>query len=373
MKSLGREQIARLYELAQERSEQSRRVLVENIADLFLSPEGRLNEHQRVLMTDLLHRLLSDMEVTVRKELAEHLNEYDGVPPDLMIMLANDAIEIARPILEKSDVLRDEDLIEIIRTRSDEHRLCIAMRDHVSEAVSDVLVEEGSPNVVEALLKNSHAEISKSAMSYLVAESRRVDRFQEPLLSRHDLPPELAHRMFWWVSAALRRRILQDFSHMNVAHLDKALQGATRQAIAGHNPQASADAAALTLAGHMAEQGQLTISFLAQALRQQKIPVFLAGLSKLSGVSLAVARRIFDDHAGDSLAVLFRAMDASRQEFTSIFLFLADVRGGRKARPLSVVKEILELYDAISVSNAKAALVYWQRDSDYQRALNDIQ
>jgi uncharacterized protein (DUF2336 family) len=372
MKSLGREQIARLYELAQERSEKSRRVLVENIADLFLSPEGRLNEHQRVLMTDLLHRLLSDMEVTVRKELAEHLNAYDGVPPDLMVMLANDSIEIARPILEKSDVLRDEDLIEIIRTRTDEHRLCIAMRDHISEAVSDALVEEGSPNVVEALLKNPHAEISKSAMAYLVAESRRVDRFQEPLLSRHDLPPELAHRMFWWVSAALRRKILTDFSHMNVAHLDQALEGATKKAIAEHNPQQGADAAALKLVEHMDEQGQLTLKFLAQALKQQKIPVFLAGLSQLSGISMTVVRRIFDDQAGDSLAVLFRAMDASREEFTSIFLFLADVRGGRKPRPLSVVREILDLYDAISVSNAKAALAYWQRDSDFQRAVNDI-
>jgi uncharacterized protein (DUF2336 family) len=288
-----------------------------------------------------------------------------------MRLLANDAIEIARPILEKSDVLRDEDLIEIIRTRTDEHRLCIAMRDRVSEAVSDALVEEGSPNVVEALLKNPHAEISKSAMSYLVAESRRVDRFQEPLLLRHDLPPELAHRMFWWVSAALRRKILTDFTDMNVAHLDVALQGATRKAIAAHNPKESADATALELVKHMAAQGQLTMPFLAQALRQQKVPVFLAGLSQMSGISMTVARRIFDDQAGHGLAVLFRAMDATRQEFTSIFLFLADVRGGRKARPMSFVKEILELYDAISVANAKSALTYWQRDGDFQRALDD--
>lgn len=373
MTSIGREQIARLYDLARQRSDESRRVLVENIADLFLTPQGRLNEHQRVLMTDILHKLISDLEAVIRKELAERLVQFDNVPPELMRLLANDQIEIARPILEQCDLLRDEDLIEIVRSRSDEHRLVIAMRAKLSEAVSDAVVDEGSPNVIEVLLKNQNAEISERAMAYLVAESRRVDRFQEPLLSRHDLPPKLAHQMFWWVSAALRRKILADFSELNLADVDTALQEATKSAIEAHDPKSNSETAALALVERLAAAGKLSVGFLLQALRQQKIPVFVAGLAHLADISVKVAWRIFHDEAGESFAVLCRAIDLNRQDFTSLYLYLSDARAGRRVRPTSVVKNILDLYDAISVTNAKAALVYWQRDAAYQEALDDVE
>src|SRR5690606_15858288 len=231
MKSIGSEQVARLFALAQEKSEKSRRLLVENIADLFLAPEGRLTEHQRMLMTDILYKLLSELELAVRKELAANLAAREEAIPELVKLLANDQIEIARPVLERSEVLRDQDLIEVVKMRSEEHRLSVAIRSRVSEKVSEALIAESGADVIEALLKNPNAEISERAMEYLVAESRRVDRFQEPLLSRHDLPQELAQRMFWWVSAALRRRILVRFSDFDVAALDAALQTATQRAI----------------------------------------------------------------------------------------------------------------------------------------------
>ena len=94
-------------------------------------------------------------------------------------------------------------MIEIIKHRTQEHMLVVAGRDAVSEDVSDALVDEGDENVVEMLLRNSDAALSRHAMEFIVEQSKRVDRFQQPLLRRSDLTPELAHRMFWWVSAAL--------------------------------------------------------------------------------------------------------------------------------------------------------------------------
>lgn len=372
MNPIGREQVARLYELAQDKTERSRRVLVENISDLFLTREGRLTEHQRTLMTDILHKLIADLEGVVRTELSTLLMQADNVPPELLRVLANEQIEIARPILEKSTLLRDADLIEIVRNRSDEHRLSIAMRARVSEQVSDVLIEEGSTDVIEALLKNQDAKLSEEAMDYLVAESRRVDRFQEPLLSRHDLPAGLAHRMFWWVSAALRRRILTDYSGMDPVGLDGALQDATRRAIASQDPRESALDRSQRLVARLSETGELTINFLTRSLKQQKIPVFVAGLSRLSGVNLRTAWRIFTDKGGESFAVLCRAIDVSRSDFASLFLIVTEARGGQHVRPTAFLKEILDLYDAISVANARAALTYWQRDDAYQQALDDV-
>nr|WP_279347149.1 DUF2336 domain-containing protein [Govania unica] len=298
--------------------------------------------------------------------------EGGSAPPELLRLLANEQIEIARPILEKSTLLRDVDLIEIVHNRSEEHRLTIAMRARVSEQVSDALIEEGGADVIETLLKNPDAKLSGEGMEYLVAESRRVDRFQEPLLSRHDLPSELAHRMFWWVSAALRRRVLVDFSSVDPTGLDRMLQDATRRAIASHEPGDSVAERSVRLVARLSESGQLTIGFLKCSLRQQHLSVFVAGLGRLSGVNATTVWRIFRDKGGESFAVLCRSMDMSRNDFASLFLTLAEARGGQHVRPTSFLKEILDLYDAISVANARAALTYWQRDDAFQQALDDV-
>ena len=225
---------AGLIKLAQDSTKGSKEALMENITDMFLSPDGRLNDHERVLMNDIMVKLLKNVEKKIRKGLSERLAESDEISIELVTMLANDHIEVARPVLEKSALLKDEDLVETIRNRTDSHRLSIAIREHVSETVSDELIEHGNEDVIEALIQNSNAELSKASMDYLVQESRSVDRFQEPLLNRNDLSFELVHKMYWWVSAALRRKIVAEFD-IDETLLDDALEDATKEVIEKHN------------------------------------------------------------------------------------------------------------------------------------------
>ena len=177
-----------LLKLAKSKSAGSKHLLMENISDLFLSDSGRLSEHERVLMNDIMVKLLKDVETKIRKALAERLAESEEMSFELVALLANDTIDVAHPILSKSTLLQDEQLIEIIRNRTDSHRMSIAIRAHISTQVSDQLVEHGNEDVLEALIKNENAEISELSMNYLVDESRTVDRFQEPLLNRNDIP-----------------------------------------------------------------------------------------------------------------------------------------------------------------------------------------
>ena len=163
-------------------------------------------------MTDILHKLIHDVEMEVRRDLSERLADNSDAPHDLVVMLANDEIEVARPLLLKSGVLRDADLIEVIKERTQEHILQVARRDTLSEAVTDAIVSRGEDDVIETLINNADAVMSRRALQFLVERSKRVDRFQRPLILRGDLPPGLAHRMFWWVSAALRQHILTSFS-----------------------------------------------------------------------------------------------------------------------------------------------------------------
>ncbi|MCF6195251.1 MAG: DUF2336 domain-containing protein [Emcibacter sp.] len=357
-----------LLRLAQEKSVTSRNELVENISDLFLSPEGRLNEHERALMNDVLLKLINSVEKSVRKELSKRLSTIDDVSPELAAKLADQSIEIAEPMLTKSGVLKDEQLIEIIRNRTDAHRMAIAIRFHVSEDVSSELIELGSEDVVEALVNNENAEISELSMKYLVAESRNLDRFQEPLLSRHDLPAELAYQMYWWVSAALRRKIIVEFNVDNT-QMDDALEMATKTAIQNHGATDGIMRTALRLAKELAGKGELDIIFLRGCLRQEKINLFVAGLSELTGLDVDIIWRAIRERTGESLAIIAKSLDIDRDIFASIFLLVVQSRTGGRARTTGLVNSILSLYDDIKVKNAKVAVRHWQRDLGYQNAI----
>ena len=363
--------VTELLKLARTKSSEARSRLMENITDLFLSDSGRLSEHERALMSDILGKLIGQVEQEVRRELADALSRSGIDLPDIARLLANDEIEIARPLLERSGLLRDPDLVEIIRMRTDEHRMAITLREDLSEQVTDALVEYGGEDVIESLLNNHDAQLSKRAMEYLVAESRRADRFQEPLVMRGDLPGDLAYRMFWWVSAALRKRILTE-CEIDPVRLEHAMRRAAGAVIVDQDSEQSAYVRAQKLVRRMAENGELTVQFLVNALRQQRIAIYVAGLAELGGINFRTAWRIFSDPGGESFAILARAVGVERNQFTNMFLLAVQAREGASAKSPGVLNSILSLFDAVSEENAKGALLVWQRDSAYQTAIENL-
>lgn len=354
--------------LAQDKSFSARNELVENISDLFLSPEGRLNEHERALMNDVLLKLIKTVEKSVRKELSKRLATIEDVSPELAAKLANETIDIAEPMLLKSGVLKDEQLIEIVRERSEAHRMTIAIRAHVSEEVSSELIENGSEDVIEALISNENAQLSDLSVKYLVAESKNVDRFQEPLLNREDLPVDLAYRMYWWVSAALRRKIILEFE-VDGTQIDDAIEMATKAALKSHDNDDGIMRTALNLAREMARRGDLNITFLRSCLRQEKINLFIAGLSEMTGLDVKIVWRAIRERTGESFAIISKSLEIDRDSFATLFLLVAQSRSGGRARATGLVNSILSLYDEIKVKNAKIAVRHWQRDFGYQNAI----
>jgi len=356
-----------LIKLAQDNSKGSKKVLMENISDLFLSSEGRLNDHERVLMNDIMVKLLKNVEKRIRTDLAERLADSDEMSLELVTMLANDHIEVAQPILEKSSLLKDEDLIETIRNRTDAHRLAIAIRAHVSTDVSEELIEHGSEDVIETLVRNENAELSQASIDYLVQESRSVDRFQEPLLNRNDLSFELAHKMYWWVSAALRRKIVAEFDVDQTA-LDDALEMVTKTVANKHDETEGVMSKAIHLVRNLAEQKKLNFDFVVSSLRQERINIAVAALAELSGLSVKIIWRVLRERNDESLAVISRAIGLEKNQFSSMFLLILQTNSGPKARSTSILNSMVKLYDTIQPDNARAAVRYWQRDFGYQEA-----
>ena len=358
-----------LVELARQKTADGRRVIFENIADLFISPEGRLNERESALMNDILHKLIHDVEMQVRRDLSERLADNGDAPHDLVVMLANDEIEVAKPILLKSDTLRDADLIQIIKERTQEHILQVAHRDSLTEAVTDVIVAKGEDDAIEALIGNADAALSRKAFNFLVERSKRVDRFQRPLIQRDDLPPALAHRMFWWVSAALRQHILQSYS-VDEAMVDDFLRDSAETAIEKNERERVATTAAEALVNGLADRGELTLDFILRSLRNGEVQLFITALAHRARIDVATARRIVFDTGGEPLAVLCRAVGMEQSDFATTYLLTRRPNGN--ALGAMVTPKVAELFGSLTSDTAMAALRYWKQDDNFLRAQSEL-
>ena len=203
--------MARLVGVAHQPDQASRSHLAQQLSDICLASGRNLSARERTLFFDILRHLIHQVEMQVRKSLAERLSVRSDAPHDLVFQLANDVIEVAYPLLVKSMVLDDADLIELILSKAEAHQQAITKRPEVSLSVTETLVGTGNDEVIQSLLKNEAAEIMPATMMRLVDQSLETESFREVLLRRRDMKPELARRMYTWVGDALREYINDSF------------------------------------------------------------------------------------------------------------------------------------------------------------------
>jgi uncharacterized protein (DUF2336 family) len=361
-----------LLALARLRSDESRAELFAVIGDLFHARNDVLSAQERALMLDILEKLLRDVARDVRRKLALRLADAPGVPRELAVMLANDEIDVATPILLRSPALQDIDLIEVIRHRSRQHILTVAMRRDVSSTLSDALVETGDRDVIRILLENQDAAISRSTLAYLVEQSKAVDEFQEPLVRRADLSVALARRMVYWVAAALRHALVERFD-IDIDTLDDRLQPVVQEEASDAIAEAEADSAADVLSRALGDARQLTPRLMLQALRKGEIQLFEAMFAEMSGLRLQLVNRLAYEPGGQGLAVASRGIGLNREEFATIFLLTRRARSAAGAFAPADLGRALEFFDRLTHAAAETVLTRWRRDPDYLFAIRSIE
>ena len=361
-----------LLRLAHDRSAAARRDLVEIISDLFFDQNRVLSERERATMSDILRQLIHDVEISVRKHLAIRLSDEPQAPSELVYALANDNAEIAHPILMRSDVLKDTQLIEIIRNRDLEHQLSVAMRDSVSESVSGTLVETGEVSVIERLLENPGAEIGREAMTYLVEQSQRVDAFQNPLIRRKDLPKDLAERMYWWVSAALRTEIL-DRHDLDADQLDDVMESAIEAAVRSDSELVTGGKAASQLATRMIEQLGLSAELMVQVLRAGEISLFEHIVEQATELRQPLVQRLIYESGGEGLAIMCRALGFTAVDFQTLHGLCRKARPQRKEAYPVTRAQPEKFYELIKPAAAAQVLDRWRRNPDYLDLLRQIE
>ena len=365
-----------LIGLARDKSVEGRTRLVQIVGDLFFDTDTVLRDAERNIMSDILRQLIHDVEMKVRQQLAERMASEINAPRDLISALANDQIEVAHPILTQSTILQDIELIEIVEHRTFGHQLAIAMRESVSEAVSEALIGTGNVDVIKTLLENENADISGKAMEYLVEQSEKIDDIQVPLINRGDLGPDLAKRMYWWVSAALRKHIVEHY-RIDEAELDDKIQDTIHDILVGDGSgPGMIDSTPLRKSQELAEKLQkaqaITPQLLIQTLRQGEVILFEDLLSQRTGLRTNLIRRFVFEPGGEGLAIACRAVDISKAGFASIFLLSRSARPGDKVVDPNEVSRVLNFFDRIKTDTALKVVKRWQFDPNFLFAMKQV-
>src|SRR5690349_10596168 len=192
--------------LARERSSEKRRALLRAISDCFLGT-AKHSAKEVALYDEVVTRVLDEVEPIARAELAERLAGITDPPRNVLRLLAEDQIGVARAILIRSTALDDADLERIALNQSQAHLAAIASRPRLSERVTDVLVARGDEQVVDTVVGNQGARFSHKSFSTLVDRASTNERLLNRLGARADLPAEITARLVPMISAALEAKL----------------------------------------------------------------------------------------------------------------------------------------------------------------------
>lgn len=362
--------ISNLMSLARDRSAQGHVTLVEKLVDLCADRDENLSDREQALMSDILSKLISDMELTVRKVLSEKFSQSTTAPRELILILATDHPDVARPILVKSGLLNDDELVAIVRSRAAEYQLSVAQRPTVSETVSSALADKGNEAVITALLRNSGAQISLATMEYLVEESKRVDTYQEPLVTRPELSRDLAKRMCTWVSAALRDYILAKFT-IDAAEIDALLGETIDDIIVTIEADKKPSTKSKQLAIKLQSANRLTLDLLISLLQEGEVALAVSCLGQLASLDETFVKKVLFDPWGDSLTIVLKALAANKDHLILTYRLTRRARG-HQSNPQEL-ESLLDLFDTMTQSSAGQMVQQWRHNPGYFTAIQQIQ
>lgn len=162
-----------------------------------------LSEDDRWEAETALTAMLDDPSPVVRRAMAESLCGSPDAPRHIVVALAADVAEVAELVLARSPVLIDPDLVDAAAIGGERVQCAIAGRHWVSAAISAALGEIGRPEALVRLATNPGAEIAASTLSRIVDRHGDDGRVREALLSRDDLPVDIAQA----IATALARSL----------------------------------------------------------------------------------------------------------------------------------------------------------------------
>jgi hypothetical protein len=349
--------IDELEEAVSSGSSAKRVTTLRRVTDLFLHDGERLSEEQVRVFDDVLCHLVARVETRVKAELGGRLASLEYAPTGVIEHLAHDdEIAVAGSVLASSTRLTTTTLVEIAKTKGQDHLLAISGRENLPEAVTDVIVDRGESKVIRRLADNASARFSETGYSGMVAHAESDDELTEILGLRTDLPLKFLRDLLQRATDAVRARLAQ----IAPAELQEEIKRVLKTFVgkpAGENPPtrdfSRAEAVVKRMKG-LNELNDAAIARFAEARKFEEVAASLGILNNSAPVDMMA--RLLEGPRTDLILIPCKSAGLSWTTVETILLH----RPVKHRVDDATLKAAMNDYGKLSAQTADRTLRFWQ-------------
>ncbi|VAW04119.1 hypothetical protein MNBD_ALPHA04-980 [hydrothermal vent metagenome] len=326
----------RLTQLAMEASRNSASIHRDLAALLF--PMSNVSFTDRMLsnIRQSLLKLVSEIE----SELCRIAVNQPGSSNEILLDMGNAKRGSSYDLLKEAGLLRDQDLLEFLHCRAQEHELNVQMTRTIPQEQLDTAFHQ--------YLDHENSAIADAAMAMFVARSKTCDPDGQIQLTAIHLPAELFHKITWHVVAAVK--------NLSGADVDQ-LSFAAQKLLAQHEEGSSLQNRTLRLAQLLVKPNSED-----PQLETAGLDLFLAQISIGSGLSVDQLLSFTNEPGMARFVIAMRSLDLSYHAASSGFTIL---NGGDAVLTAAA-------YEEIDSEDARCLVKNWAMNSSYQYALEAL-
>jgi uncharacterized protein (DUF2336 family) len=250
--------------------------------------------------------LLDDPSPLVRGALAQVFASAQKAPPVVVHALAADQPDVAIPVLSRSPLLSDEDLVDLFATAQPEAQVAIASRAMLTSPLAAAIAEVGCAQACLTLLENPDASIAVFSVDRIVERFGHLSAIRESLMDRDDLPMATRQALLAKLSQTLAGFVTARH-WLGSEHAEYAAREACEKAtvaLAADTPYEEIS----ELMRHLRQSGQLTAGMVLRALLSGNVVLFEEALAELTGMPIErVSAYIHDKHISGFRAIYAKA------------------------------------------------------------------
>jgi uncharacterized protein (DUF2336 family) len=264
---------------------------------------GALGEDTPEAVEAALTSVLDDPSPMVRRALALAFAESRDAPRHLVLGLAADQAEVSAPLIARSPLLTEADLVDLAATGERKALVAIAIRPDVSRAVAQALIRRRDADCAFALAGNPASDIAEADLLVLIEAFGHLPKFRNVVQARPDLPLTARHALMLRTAEGLGQFVTEGGflpGGRKARLLDDTLQSGTL-ALARQSP-GEVD----RFVAHLRRQGLLTPALLLRSVLGGDLALVTHALADLCTVPTSRVAALLRGRSVASILVLLR-------------------------------------------------------------------
>ncbi len=222
--------------------------------------------------------LADDLSPRVRRALSDVMASAPQAPRALITALANDQPDVAAPVLSRSPLLSEAELVEYATIGAALAQTAIARRAHVPTTVAAALAGCGAREAAITLVLNPGADLAEASMRKMLERFGDDGEIREALLARPSLPGAIRSRLVQATASTLLSFTVECawLSPERAERLSREARDKANVSVATETARRSGRKGLRAFVSHLRRSGELTASLVLRALLSGRSDFFEA-------------------------------------------------------------------------------------------------